>query len=106
MGIRLVQGRSLTERDTPPLIPSDHNVVVNEAFARWYFPGVDPIGKRVVLGKLHDEIVGIVNDSKYPSVREPIHLTMYGLGSSYQTFILNVRTKVRPEMIFPASTMR
>ncbi len=102
MGIRLLRGRELTERDTPPLTPSDHNIVVNEAYARWYFPGVDPIGKRVALGNLHDRIVGVVSDSKYRSLREPIHPTMYGIGSAYETFILNVRTKMRPEAIFPA----
>jgi predicted permease len=102
MGIRLLEGRSLTERDAPPLTPSDKSVVVNEAFARLYFPGVDPIGKRVVLGKLHHQIVGVVSDSKYRSVREPIHPTIYGIGSAFETFVLNVRTKMRPELMFPA----
>ena len=102
MGIRLLQGRSLTERDTPPHTPSDQNVVVNEAFARWYFPGLDPIGKRLALGNRHDRIVGVVSDSKYRSLREPIHPTIYGIGSSFETFILNVRTKMRPRLIFPA----
>lgn len=102
MGIRLLQGRNLTERDTPPLTPADKNVVVNEAFVRWYFPGVDPIGKRVTLGTLHDRIVGVVSDSKYRSMREPIHPTMYGIGPVFENFILNVRTKMRPERIFPA----
>ncbi len=63
---------------------------------------MDPIGKRVALGNLHDRIVGVVSDSKYRSLREPIHPTMYGIGSAYETFILNVRTKMRPEAIFPA----
>jgi hypothetical protein len=78
MGIRLLQGHGLSERDTPRVSSSDHlNVVVNEAFVRRYFPGRDPIGKRVMLGELHDQIVGVVRDSKYRSVREPIHPTIY-----------------------------
>ena len=63
MGTRMLKGRNLTERDAPGLSPSAHNVVVNEAFARRYFPGVDAIGKRVVLGSY------IIRSSELSAIR-------------------------------------
>lgn len=83
LGITLVQGRGLTERDvkgSPPV------AVINEAMAKKYFPGEDPIGKRLVVeeilyGKnglgpdIPWEIVGVIanervdrHDAKEPSV--------------------------------------
>ena len=48
-GIRLVKGRSFTDRDvdgTPRV------AMVNENFARRYLPGVEPIGQRVIVEQL------------------------------------------------------
>jgi len=69
--IPLVRGRNLDVRDTLPKAPQV--VVINEAAARQYFPGEDPIGKRwgYSLEQSGDiEIVGIVRDIKYNRVRE------------------------------------
>ena len=67
MGIQFVKGRDFNERD-------DHNstqvVIVSESFARQFFPGEDPIGKRFQPGLStwdHEkskmrEIVGVVTD--------------------------------------------
>jgi predicted permease len=60
MGISTLRGRSFTGRDTPaaPAV-----VVINEAMVRAYWPGADPIGRRVRIGGARDaEIVGIVGD--------------------------------------------
>jgi predicted permease len=65
MGIPLVQGRDFTDRDSggsPPV------VVVNQAFARKYFPGSNAIGKRIQPGTglppPMREIVGIVGNAR------------------------------------------
>ena len=47
MGIPLLQGRDFGERDDAK---APKVVVVNEAFARKYFPGQDAIGKRIKPG--------------------------------------------------------
>jgi putative ABC transport system permease protein len=65
-GIRVLRGRSIT-RDDGPRAPDV--VVVNEAFARRYFPGEDPIGKRIGYGSRKDPhywrtIVGLVADTR------------------------------------------
>jgi predicted permease len=63
MGIQLLQGRSFTEQDrkgSPPV------AVVNEAFARRYFPDGQALGKRVSLepDKPSVEIVGVIRNIK------------------------------------------
>jgi predicted permease len=47
MGIRLVDGRDLEWRDVEPESPTA--VIVNKSFARRYFPGESPLGKRFFL---------------------------------------------------------
>ena len=77
MGIPIINGRSLTERDdaVAPKV-----VVINEAAARKYFPNSNPVGQRFgssieTTGQL--EVVGVLRDVKYDSVREPAPPTMY-----------------------------
>ncbi len=68
MGISLVEGRDFTERDDKQ---APGVVIVNQAFARKFFPGEDPIGKHIRPGISTDEskpvmreIVGVVADVK------------------------------------------
>ena len=63
MGIPLHRGRFFTQDDnehSPPVI------VIDESFAREYFPNEDPIGKRINIGIINTEpeIVGIVGHVK------------------------------------------
>ncbi|HEX3231298.1 MAG TPA: ABC transporter permease, partial [Pyrinomonadaceae bacterium] len=45
MGIPLRAGRAFTDRDTPGSIGV---TIINESFARQYFPNVDPIGRTII----------------------------------------------------------
>src|SRR6266540_790698 len=66
LGVSVLQGRDFNGRDNkqaPPVI------IVNQAFARKFFPNEDPIGKRIKPGISTDtdkpamrEIVGVVSD--------------------------------------------
>jgi len=74
-GMRLLLGRDFTRRDseTAPRV-----AIVNESFARFYFSGGNPVGKH--FGMRRDtgapiEIVGLVKDAKYQSLRDN-HLKM------------------------------
>jgi predicted permease len=63
MGIPLHRGRFFTQDDnehSPPVI------VIDESFAREYFPNQDPIGKRINVGIVNTEpeIVGVVGHVK------------------------------------------
>jgi predicted permease len=77
MGIPLVVGRGFTERDqdTAPKV-----AVINEAAVRKYFPNENPVGRHFgssieTTGDL--EIVGVLRDAKYNSVRDDVPPTMY-----------------------------
>lgn len=61
LGIPIRAGRDFDERDSARV---PHVVIVNEAFARKYFPGTEPIGRTLItgMGQLPSQIVGIVAD--------------------------------------------
>jgi predicted permease len=71
MKIPLLRGRDLGERDVER---SPKVAVVNEAFAKHYLAGRDPMGQHFTLGGEEDkadvEIVGVVRDAQYESLRE------------------------------------
>jgi putative ABC transport system permease protein len=79
MGIPLVSGRLIEatdDKDAPRVL------VVNQEFAKRFFPNGDAIGKRIRLGKLTREfqwttIVGIVGDVRGFALEEPPLPTMY-----------------------------
>jgi len=70
MGIQLLRGRDFDASDTAGRPGA---VVVNEAFARRYWPGKDPIGRHVRLGDESGspaQVVGVVRDGKYVTLGE------------------------------------
>lgn len=74
MKIRLIDGREFLESDAYP-----GTAIVNEAFARAYFDGEDPVGRwfEKTFDHSHFQIVGLVGDARYRSMREPITPTAY-----------------------------
>jgi predicted permease len=81
MGIQLQRGRFLNAQDNEH---SRHVVVVDDAFARKYFHGQDPVGKRLYLDEFDPdaaEIVGIVGHVKQWGLdrddSEPLHAQVY-----------------------------
>jgi putative ABC transport system permease protein len=64
LGIPILKGRDLTTHDNlegPPV------AVINDAFARQYFPGEDPVGKHTTRGT----IVGVVGDVRQIGLDRP-----------------------------------
>jgi putative ABC transport system permease protein len=78
MQIPLKRGRLFTAQEETEL---RHVVVINEAFARKYFPGEEPLGQRVTIDMKDDnqpcEIIGIVGDSKFSSLDSEVEPTAY-----------------------------
>ena len=82
LGVRLVRGRFFTEEEdnTKPNV-----VLINQALARKYYPGEDPIGKRFgdtqLTPKSITEIIGIVDDVResgldqetWPAIYDPFN---------------------------------
>jgi predicted permease len=79
LGTPLVAGRDFNRYDTAQ---SPQVAIVNETFVKKFFPNTNPIGKTyrwrpndVLSGPI--EIVGVVKDAKYFSLREPVPPTGY-----------------------------
>ena len=72
IGNRVVRGRALDEHDTPT---AHHVAVVNETFARKFFPDQDPIGRHLgISDPSHGgdyEIVGVAEDAKFTNAKKP-----------------------------------
>lgn len=77
MGIPLMAGRDFTDRDTEK---SPGVAIVNETLAEQFWPGQNPIGKRLHSGNTGDstlEVVGIAKNGKYQSLGEIPGLMIY-----------------------------
>jgi putative ABC transport system permease protein len=100
--VPLLRGRDFNERDdinAPPV------AIVTQSFASKYFPGEDPIGKRITPGGSVNpgdppvrEIVGVVGDLHLTSLREAAQPQIYLPHEQFaiSTMSLFVRSSVSP----------
>jgi len=112
--IPLIQGREFRAGDVAPKVDEQNAAVpgvgiVNRSFAQAYFDGQNPVGRRVAirprnLVEAPVEIVGLVGDSIYSDVREPMHPTMFVPAGARSNGTLSIRTAGDPLMF--ASTLR
>ena len=106
MEIPLLAGRPLGAQDDTR---APKVMVVNQAFAGRYFPGENPIGKRLTFdpGKPDEiEIVGLAKDAKYKRQRDEVPPTAYlswrqGLGEMNEA-TLELRTAGDPTAVVSA----
>ncbi|HUI53751.1 MAG TPA: ABC transporter permease [Bryobacteraceae bacterium] len=98
-GIPVLTGREFGEQDREraPLV-----AVVNRTFARRFFPGEDPVGKRFGGDRASSGrygIVGVVGDAKYGSVRERTRAMVFrplGQEPPLDSAVLHVRAASDP----------
>jgi len=105
----LVEGRDFNDRDTGEI---PRVVIINQALARRFFPGVDPVGRTIrrfaTATTLSEpiEIVGVARDAKYESLREDFSPTAYfplaELPGGTERSQLLIRTAARPSFMAPA----
>jgi putative ABC transport system permease protein len=100
LGIRIVKGRGFTERDDErgALV-----AIVNETMAAKYWPGEDPIGKRITMAYNNTpprEIVGVAADVKQTSLTDAMAAQMYApfVQSPWPFITAAVRTPASPEV--------
>jgi predicted permease len=79
MKIPILQGRGFTRADTKDSPPV---VMINEAFARKYFPDRNPIGQQVSIDQPENkvracEVLGVVGNSRHDSLAAPPGPEMY-----------------------------
>ena len=104
MGIPLLAGRVFAPQDysLPPDTKWDP-AVINEAFARTFFKDQNPLGRRLT-GVGHKgssrEIVGIVGDTKFRSLRSEIAPTLF-IPAGGGEAVFEIRTTADPRTILP-----
>lgn len=104
MGIRLIRGRTFTPRDDAK---APRVAIINEAFARQFFPNEDPIGKRIDIDLGPDawrEIVGIVGDIKQNGPDQATSAQSYEpfAQKPFSSIDLVIRTKGAPTALLGA----
>ena len=106
LGTPLIKGRFFTDADKAdaPLV-----IIVNQAFAKKFWPNEDALGKRIVMGGMSDDpkwitIVGIVGDMRHFGLDVDPKPEMYVpfAQSAYFTTIYVVRSNQDPQILIAA----
>lgn len=102
MGIPLVRGRGFEASDRAGAAPV---AIVNESFARRFWPGENPIGRRFDTGRGGArQVVGVARDGKYWSLTEEPQPHFYEpFAQAYEAdMVLLVRSAADPRALLPA----
>ena len=102
MGIPLVKGRLFTPADL-----GGSNIIINDALAKRFWPGADPIGKRINLCSLNPQpcwlpIVGVVSNIHQFGLDSPPTFDVYSAGGWTPNFV--IRTSSDPVALAHAAT--
>jgi predicted permease len=108
LGMPMARGRDFTDQDR---VGSPYVAIVNQKMASQYWPGKDPIGKRVKHVLTEDrtvEVVGVVPDTRKPGVGDPEDPILYvPLDQFYSAYpyklpkMLVVLGDEHPSRLFP-----
>src|SRR5205809_2866723 len=104
LGIQVLRGRGFTEADRADA-PSV--VVISQSAARHYWPGQDPIGKRLRMGADLERtvtVIGVVPDTRYRDLRDARPSVYFPLRQSFFPFAplaLAIRTSGAPDAQVP-----
>jgi predicted permease len=102
MEMPIFAGRALTEQD---VMAAAKVAVINETAARKFFSDADPVGERfgfIPEGSSVTEVVGVVRDAKYNSLRDaapPIQYVPLAQRPNAGSVIFEVRTMLQPTSI-------
>jgi putative ABC transport system permease protein len=104
MGIRIASGRgfrSSDNSDAPPV------AVINETLAARYFPGADPVGKKLRFSGDTNrtiEVVGIISNTRTEALSETANAEIYFSFWQFDAFSkhLILRTASDPRLLIPA----
>jgi predicted permease len=108
MGMALVQGREFSATDTAG---APKVAIVNETMAKYFWGRDNPIGRRFGFGRLENdheiEVVGVVRDSKFTTLRAAVPRFVYIPYTQNDEFsAMTVYVRTRPEMTGAASAAR
>lgn len=98
MGIPVVAGHEYSVADRPD---APEVFVVNRTFADRYWPGQNPIGKRIRYGKDWYTVAGVVGNTKFRRLSEPPSPFVY-LSTTWNyrpDVVFHLRTTTEPELL-------
>jgi predicted permease len=98
IGMQLREGRDFNWRDMPT---SERVVIVNQAAARYHWPGQDPLGRTALVNGMDTRVIGVISDVRESSVEEGSGLEMYlpETQADPEGAELVVRTQVPPDAL-------
>ncbi len=101
MGIALLRGRMLSDRDGPEAPPV---ILIDETLAHQYFPDEDPIGRRMRLWGEFREVVGIVGQVHHYGLEKQAEPTIYAAFEQMpdKAMALAVRTTMDTQAVVKA----
>ena len=94
LGVPVLRGRRFAQTE----VKNQNAIVINEAMARKFWPGTDPIGQRILIGHRSDplEIIGIVGDVKGAGLDAKAKPEMYTILHGFWYAFLVLRTTGKP----------
>ena len=99
LGVAIVRGRAFAESDREGTASV---VVLSQNAARYYWPGEDPLGKRLYMGEQRDRsftVVGVARETRYRELREARASIYFPLRQPFFPFTattLAIRTRGEP----------
>ena len=105
MGMPVLTGRAISPDDSPS---TPRVVIVNASFARKYFAGENPVGGRLQIRGASHEIVGVVEDARFHSVRDSTPPTVFLalLQDSYLSSTCEVQLRTSGNADLMSQTVR
>jgi predicted permease len=105
-GLALARGRSFTrtDRDGAPLA-----AVVNEVWARRFWPGENPIGRSFRLARPGNpvvEVVGVVRDGSFRNLREPVRACFYLPFAQHPERDMNLQVRTAGDALLFAGAVK
>jgi putative ABC transport system permease protein len=105
LGIPIKQGRDFTGQDKSDGL---RVIIINEAFARRYWPDDDPIGKRIRVGFEREPrvIVGIVGNVKQTTLSAEPHYATYMPQTQVYRYGMTVLIRTREDALGAVAALR
>jgi putative ABC transport system permease protein len=109
MGIPLIAGRDFDARDR---LGAPRVALVNEALVRDFYPGEDPLGKRLFVEwcdgdeDCRHEIVGVVGDVRHGGLQQAAERTVFLSNAQAPSFVASLVVRTSGDPAFAAAAVR
>ncbi|HET9400962.1 MAG TPA: ABC transporter permease [Candidatus Acidoferrales bacterium] len=108
IGIPVIAGRDASAEDTK----GTHHMWLNETMAKYYFGGDSPLGRHIIvhysIGDTEYDVVGVVGDAKYDSLRDetPRRAYLSDLDSMFPLTSANFEVRCGGDCASPIGAIR